>query len=96
MLFKTTFLLSLAVSALAHPAPKKHKVTATTAIATEASATAASATAASATEASATAVSAASATGGSVLTVQDYADFQISDGVAGNALDEVNAKFPVS
>ncbi len=30
-----------------------------------------------------------------VLTVQSYADFQVSDGVAGNALDEVNAKFPV-
>lgn len=36
------------------------------------------------------------AAGASVLTVQDYADFQVSDGVAGNALDEVNAKFPVS
>lgn len=32
----------------------------------------------------------------SVLQVQDYADFQVSDGVAGNALAEVNAKFPVS
>jgi len=30
-----------------------------------------------------------------LLTVQDYADFQISDGVAGNALAEVAAKFPV-
>ncbi|CAI4216273.1 unnamed protein product [Parascedosporium putredinis] len=30
-----------------------------------------------------------------VLSVQDYADFQISDGVAGNALAEVAAKFPV-
>ncbi|KAJ2894065.1 uncharacterized protein MKZ38_007960 [Zalerion maritima] len=30
------------------------------------------------------------------LEVQDYADFQISDGVAGNALDEVAEKFPVS
>lgn len=31
-----------------------------------------------------------------VLKVQDYADFQVSDGVAGNALAEVNANFPVS
>lgn len=30
-----------------------------------------------------------------VLTVQDYADFQVSSGVAGDALAEVNAKFPV-
>lgn len=30
-----------------------------------------------------------------VLTQQTYANFQISDGVAGNALAEVNAKFPV-
>ncbi|KAJ9618608.1 hypothetical protein H2204_012961 [Knufia peltigerae] len=30
----------------------------------------------------------------SVLTTQSYADFQVSDGVAGNALAEVNAKFP--
>jgi len=29
------------------------------------------------------------------LTVQSYADFQVSDGVAGNALAEVNANFPV-
>lgn len=31
-----------------------------------------------------------------VLSVQDYADFQVSDGTAGNALAEVQAKFPVS
>jgi len=31
-----------------------------------------------------------------VLSVQSYADFQVSDGVGGNALDEVNANFPVS
>lgn len=31
----------------------------------------------------------------SVLTSQSYSDFQVSDGVAGNALAEVNAKFPV-
>lgn len=31
-----------------------------------------------------------------VLTAQPYADFQISDGVAGDALAEVQAKFPVS
>jgi hypothetical protein len=31
-----------------------------------------------------------------VLKVQAYAAFQVSDGVAGNALAEVNAKFPVS
>ncbi|KAK5199017.1 hypothetical protein LTR99_001056 [Exophiala xenobiotica] len=31
----------------------------------------------------------------SVLTAQSYADFQVSDGVAGNALAEVNAKFPI-
>ena len=36
------------------------------------------------------------ATTGGVLTATTYANFQISDGVAGNALDEVNAKFPVS
>ena len=30
-----------------------------------------------------------------VLTVQTYDEFNVSDGVAGNALDEVNAKFPV-
>lgn len=30
-----------------------------------------------------------------VFTVQDYSDFQVSSGVAGNALAEVNAKFPV-
>jgi hypothetical protein len=30
-----------------------------------------------------------------VLQVQDYAQFQISDGVAGNALQEVAEKFPV-
>ena len=30
----------------------------------------------------------------SVLTVKSYADFQVSDGVAGNALAEVNANFP--
>ncbi|KAF2796982.1 hypothetical protein K505DRAFT_406028 [Melanomma pulvis-pyrius CBS 109.77] len=29
------------------------------------------------------------------LTASSYADFQVSDGVAGNALAEVNAKFPV-
>lgn len=31
-----------------------------------------------------------------VLSTQSYADFQVSDGVAGNALAEVNANFPVS
>ncbi|KAK3329406.1 hypothetical protein B0H66DRAFT_23425 [Apodospora peruviana] len=30
-----------------------------------------------------------------ILDVQDYSDFQISDGVAGNALAEVQAKFPI-
>ncbi|KAH0832689.1 hypothetical protein AYO21_04767 [Fonsecaea monophora] len=30
-----------------------------------------------------------------VLTVQPYSQFQVSDGVAGNALAEVNAKFPI-
>jgi hypothetical protein len=30
------------------------------------------------------------------LTVKSYAEFQVSDGVAGNALAEVNANFPVS
>ena len=30
-----------------------------------------------------------------ILKVQDYADFQVSDGVAGNALAEVRANFPV-
>ncbi len=32
---------------------------------------------------------------GGVLTASSYADFQVSDGVAGKALDEVKAKFPV-
>lgn len=31
-----------------------------------------------------------------VLKASNYADFQVSDGVAGNALAEVQAKFPVS
>lgn len=31
-----------------------------------------------------------------VLTVQTYDEFNVSGGVAGSALDEVNAKFPVS
>jgi len=31
-----------------------------------------------------------------VLGVQDYSEFQVSDGVAGNALAEVLAKFPIS
>ncbi|KAL2017894.1 hypothetical protein VTK56DRAFT_1550 [Thermocarpiscus australiensis] len=30
-----------------------------------------------------------------VLTVQDYWEFQVSDGVAGNAPAEVSAKFPI-
>lgn len=30
-----------------------------------------------------------------VLSTQKYADFQVSDGKAGNALAEVQAKFPV-
>ena len=30
-----------------------------------------------------------------LLAQRAYADFQVSDGVAGNALAEVNAKFPV-
>ncbi len=30
-----------------------------------------------------------------ILSVQDYADFQVSSGVAGNALAEVKANFPV-
>ncbi|KAK3310108.1 uncharacterized protein B0T15DRAFT_506814 [Chaetomium strumarium] len=30
-----------------------------------------------------------------ILSVQDYSQFQISDGVAGNALAEVQAKFPI-
>ena len=38
---------------------------------------------------------AAAAAGASTLTVRSYADFQVSDGVAGNALAEVQAKFPV-
>jgi len=29
------------------------------------------------------------------LSAQSYSQFQVSDGVAGNALAEVNAKFPV-
>jgi hypothetical protein len=88
MLFKSTLLFSLAVSALALPAPKKDKAAATT------SASAVATTAASAVATAA--ASAAAGTGASVLTVQDYADFQVSDGVAGDALNEVNAKFPVS
>jgi hypothetical protein len=34
-------------------------------------------------------------TSASVLKVQTYDDFNVSGGVAGNALAEVNAKFPV-
>ncbi|KAJ9615468.1 hypothetical protein H2200_001543 [Cladophialophora chaetospira] len=30
-----------------------------------------------------------------VLTTKSYADFQVSDGIAGNALAEVNANFPI-
>lgn len=30
-----------------------------------------------------------------ILTEQNYADFQVSDGVSGNAFAEVNAKFPI-
>jgi hypothetical protein len=30
-----------------------------------------------------------------VLTAKPYSEFQVSDGVAGNALAEVNANFPV-
>ena len=37
----------------------------------------------------------ATASAGAVLTVRSYADFQISDGVAGNAMAEVMEKFPV-
>ena len=69
MLFKSTLLFSLAVSALALPASLDERKT-------KAAAGVAGATA-------------------DVLTVQDYADFQVSDGVAGNALAEVQAKFPV-
>ncbi|KAF7917910.1 uncharacterized protein EAE98_009938 [Botrytis deweyae] len=35
------------------------------------------------------------ATSASVLTAGDYSTFQVSDGVAGDALAEVNAKFPI-
>jgi hypothetical protein len=34
-------------------------------------------------------------TSAAVLTVQTYDEFNVSGGVAGNALAEVNAKFPV-
>jgi len=37
----------------------------------------------------------ATGTSAAVLTAQSYDDFQVSDGVAGNALAEVNAKFPI-
>ncbi|TVY39850.1 hypothetical protein LSUB1_G004048 [Lachnellula subtilissima] len=37
----------------------------------------------------------AAATSKAVLTVQTYNDFSVSSGVAGNALAEVNAKFPI-
>ncbi|TVY20840.1 hypothetical protein LARI1_G002170 [Lachnellula arida] len=37
----------------------------------------------------------ATGTSAAVLTVQTYDDFSVSSGVAGNALAEVNAKFPV-
>jgi hypothetical protein len=40
-------------------------------------------------------VSAAVAGAGAVLTARPYADFQISDGVAGDAMAEAMAKFPV-
>ena len=38
----------------------------------------------------------ASSTSAAVLTIETYDKFQVSDGVAGNALAEVNAQFPVS
>ncbi|TVY24422.1 hypothetical protein LHYA1_G007334 [Lachnellula hyalina] len=37
----------------------------------------------------------AAATSAAVLTVQTYNDFSVSSGVSGNALAEVNAKFPI-
>jgi len=37
----------------------------------------------------------AAAAGAGVLTAQSYNDFSVSGGVAGSALDEVNAKFPI-
>lgn len=61
MYFKATVLFSLAVSALALPAPSQGAVEKR-----------------------------------AVLTTSNYADFQVSDGVAGNALAEVQAKFPVN
>lgn len=62
MFFKTAFIFSLAVSALALPASSDSR----------------------------------RVKRADVLKSQSYADFQVSDGVAGNALAEVNANFPVS
>lgn len=64
---KATFILSLAVSALALPITDSEKQR-----------------------------RAATGTSAAVLTKQSYVDFQVSDGVGGNALAEVEAKFPVS
>jgi hypothetical protein len=47
-------------------------------------------------KASANTTSTTTASSAGVLTSKAYADFQVSGGVAGNALAEVQAKFPVS
>jgi len=100
-----TLALSLAITSYAAPfglslrEPKTHhhKAAASEAANTTTAVAAISTTAAVAvaTTAAAVATVAAGTTGASVLTVQDYNDFQVSDGVGGNALAEVNAKFPV-
>ena len=98
MRFSASIILSgLLATALAAPMPKKAKSSAAaTATAAATNGTAAgTAAAAVASATAATGATTAAASGAGVLTAQSYADFQVSDGVAGNALDEVNAKFPV-
>lgn len=89
MRFSTiTLALSLAFTTFAAPTafgieerePKKSSKASSTAVAAAAATTAASASTGAA---------------GAVLTAQDYSAFQVSDGVGGSALAEVNAKFPV-
>ncbi len=89
MFFSKALIIAFAASVLALPAPAADSCA-------KAADTTKAAAAAATTAAKATAAKAASGSGGGVLTVSNYADFQVSDGVAGNALDEVKAKFPVS
>ena len=96
MRFSIALLFALTSVSLATPLPKKGKASAaaTTAAVADAAEATGAAEATAAAEATGAATAAAGADG-SVLTEQDYADFQVSDGVSGDALAEVDAKFPV-